>query len=565
VKAVNVPLDDDLLNALPADKRDWLRSIGLTGKVDFEGDITAEPDGRGLGYTLDIKLRDGTAWPGDGTFTVTDATASLTLKPERLDLRELKGRRGDATLAATGEVTWGGGQPPKVSLDVTADALALDAGLYQAIPEGARKAWDAVRPKGSVDVKLKYAGVARRGDPPPPDFTVEIRPRDLTLNWVTLPYELRQVTGAVVVTPADTELRELAGRHGDATVKLDGRITRADNKAVVAVTATKLKVDADLLAALPKAMSESITAAALGGEFDVAVAPLVYTPDVATELNMAIATTNAAMKTSVPVGDISGVVRGKFVLRDGRLDEFSARADVKSLVLGGRPITDLSCDLLRPRGDDGVQIENIHGITAGGELAGRAACSFPDRGNSRYALNLLVRDAQVQQLVGETDQKISGRVAASVTMEGQFADANTRRGRGDVLVEGKELYRVPVLLGLLQVTNLSLPINQPFKRATASYSLVGNRMTLEGVDLSAEGMRMSGRGVLDFGKGTVSMAFTTDAGTWMQIPIVKDLVQGARDELLQIRIKGSLQQPKVEAGMFNSVTTTIDEVLKGGG
>ena len=39
-------------------------------------------------------------------------------------------------------------------------------------------------------------------------------------------------------------------------------------------------------------------------------------------------------------------------------------------------------------------------------------------------------------------------------------------GAAIVSVSGKEMYKIPVLLGLMQITNLALPISSPFNEAS---------------------------------------------------------------------------------------------------
>ena len=74
---------------------------------------------------------------------------------------------------------------------------------------------------------------------------------------------------------------------------------------------------------------------------------------------------------------------------------------------------------------------------------------------------------------------------------------------------------------------------------------------------------MQGDGYLDFGKKTVRMTFVTDARGWIHVPLLGDLMQSARNELLQVHVRGTLQEPKVSASSFNTFTTTIDEVFRG--
>ena len=129
---------------------------------------------------------------------------------------------------------------------------------------------------------------------------------------------------------------------------------------------------------------------------------------------------------------------------------------------------------------------------------------------------------------------------------------------------GKELYKLPILLGLLQITNLSLPIAQPFSEASSRYTVEGDRVTFDSIELRAQQMLMTGSGRLDFGDRTVNLTFVTENSGFAKLPLLGELLQATRNELLQIHVKGTLQEPKVSAGVMSTFTTTIDEVFRGG-
>jgi hypothetical protein len=50
----------------------------------------------------------------------------------------------------------------------------------------------------------------------------------------------------------------------------------------------------------------------------------------------------------------------------------------------------------------------------------------------------------------------------------------------------------------------------------------------------------------------------------MQLPFLKELLSGARSEMLKIRVKGTIQEPEVSAQSLGTFWTTVDEVLNGG-
>jgi hypothetical protein len=226
-------------------------------------------------------------------------------------------------------------------------------------------------------------------------------------------------------------------------------------------------------------------------------------------------------------------------------------------------VRDLQLALSQPQGHSELHIDNIQGRVSGGELAGNVLLTMPDQGVNRYTMNLIVRNADVRELTGETDTSILGDLTASLSLEGAWGDPKARRGRGDVVVAGKQLYRIPLVLGVLQVTNLSLPIGGPFTKGTARYSVEGTRVNFEQMDLRSDTMMMTGSGYLDFGTKQVHMSLATDNPAGLKVPFISDLWQGARQELLRINVRGTVQDPKVEAASMATFTTTIDQVFKG--
>lgn len=272
------------------------------------------------------------------------------------------------------------------------------------------------------------------------------------------------------------------------------------------------------------------------------------------------------MDVGVPLLDINGSVDVTGSSRGGKLVVLGGKLDVDSLTLAARPVTRLKAELYKGPSQDQLTIGRIEGLIAKGGLAGQIDYAFPEKGPSRYEIRMDLRHADVKELVGETDaqQDIQGRLDASLALQGVVGQLDSRRGRGDVKIAGDQMYRIPLVLGLLQITNLSLPFAGPFTEASARYIIDGQRVTFGSIEMRSKEMLMQGTGNLDFGSKQVQMTFVTDSTTWPKIPFVGDIIQSARHELLQIYVRGSLQEPKVSARAFNTITTTIDEVVKGG-
>ena len=113
--ARDVPIDADLLAALPDDRRAWLQKVGISGRVDITGTsrrangttppgVTTRPVAGAkppshdtLDYDLNLAIHDGTLWPAGGTFAVSDVAGKMRLDRNTLEVFELKGRRARPT------------------------------------------------------------------------------------------------------------------------------------------------------------------------------------------------------------------------------------------------------------------------------------------------------------------------------------------------------------------------------------------------------------------------------------------------------------------------------------
>jgi hypothetical protein len=300
----------------------------------------------------------------------------------------------------------------------------------------------------------------------------------------------------------------------------------------------------------------------------VATAPSATRPaSPAGDLDFAgrISLDGASMNLGVPVEDARGTLELSGAVRSGNLAQLEGNFALPTLKLAGRDATNFRGRLVTGPGAPTRLLTQMQGNLARGDFVGEVGVVFPEQGPSSFEIGLVLRDADVRELVGEGEKDLSGRLSASLSLEGTWADGASRRGRGDVLVTGKKMYQIPVLLGLLEIANLSLPLSNPFTEATARYSVQGDAVTFEQIEMRSDAMTMAGTGSLDFGTKKVRMNFTTDNPNFPKLPFLEQLVQGARKELFQIRVTGTVQKPQVSAGAFNTVSTTIDEVFSPGG
>jgi hypothetical protein len=612
ITARNVPIDKDLLAALPEDRRGWLQKVGLTGTLDIDGrvwrpgpggsaDLARSESGSELTHAFDLTLHHGTIWPMEGTFAISNLGGKLRLLPDRMIINEMTGKRGAADLAGRGEVSWPQNKP-SVFFSGTASKLQLDNTLYRILPAGAKSAWDAVKPEGVVDLDLSYNGAvgvdssattiastsptvqastlqATTKPSPVHDIDLIIHPVKLAATVQAMPYRLDDITGTIRLSGGKVTLTDLAGKHDAATVHVAGSGSMERTDWNLRLSGDNVRVDDAFRKALPGGLASLVDSLKLKGtigfefpKLDIRATPADHipathptttapnSPPLDVDFAVKLALGDGSIDVGVPMTQMNGKLDFQGDVRANKLASLTGPIDLTSMQLAGRSAQDVHAEFFKPADADALRIGKITGGFCGGEIAGLLDLGFPDVGPSRYVMSLVLRNGDLKEVSGMTDQNLSGELSASLAVEGDWSDPRSRRGRGDVAVNGKEMYKIPLVLGLLQITNLSLPITSPFNEGSARYNVDGQTVTFESLELRSHDMLMSGEGKLDFGSKKVSMSFTTDNPNWPKVPILGDIVQTAKHELLQIHVKGTLEEPTINAG--NTVTTTVDEVLR---
>ncbi len=276
VGANNIPIDADLLAAIPPIQAKWLDRLGAKGVFDMTGNVMNGAK-RAMDFAFDVTPKDCSLWPVDDGYAVTAVNGSLKLTPQKLTLVDLHGKRGDADVTAHGEVTWPS-TPPQMSIVAEAKNLALDQTLFDLLPENAQKGWTLAHPEGNVDASITFSGAASNDavasavdvgpatQPAGQNFVLTLTPRHLSITPHAAPYRLDDLSGAITVTPTTVKLQNLAGHHGSAEIHLSGTgATDPNGVWDLQINGSKMLVDKDLLKAVPPGLQSVLRSSQMQG------------------------------------------------------------------------------------------------------------------------------------------------------------------------------------------------------------------------------------------------------------------------------------------------------------
>jgi hypothetical protein len=160
-----------------------------------------------------------------------------------------------------------------LDIDLDVRDLDLDDRLQRACPKNVRWLWDELAPRGRGNARVIVSrapapvGAAAESSHASPRIRVEISPQRAGILYRRFPYDIRDITGSVIVDTGTHEVTfpGLSGVHGGAQVSATGRIDLAGGTSVLDFECPELEIDEDLIAATPEHYRAMIEDFALRG------------------------------------------------------------------------------------------------------------------------------------------------------------------------------------------------------------------------------------------------------------------------------------------------------------
>ncbi|MBK9119536.1 MAG: hypothetical protein IPM18_08035 [Phycisphaerales bacterium] len=215
---------------LPGALKALFRDYAPAGAVDLR--LALHPAGytedaaQGVRERLELEVRPRSAscevvhFP----YRVEELTGLIRMVAGRIELLELRGRRGSAELVMTGVIA-DTSRETGFDLEVRASAVPLDAALYAALPERYQGWWQQAEPTGTCAamVRIRRPPGSPETGPllPEVQVTTELKGAGLALGDGS---RIEEAHGRLRIDADGLEIEELAGRWNDAELRLAGRV-----------------------------------------------------------------------------------------------------------------------------------------------------------------------------------------------------------------------------------------------------------------------------------------------------------------------------------------------------
>ncbi len=575
IQAYRLPIDEEFLAALPDEIAAQVREAKLVGHAQRAEARVIHASGE-TDYNIQARLVDVSFQVPEFPLLIRDAQADVTITPDRLFIKRLRGLHGQSPLTLSGQVLFGG-DPAGVDLQITSAKFEASDDLAQALPENIGSVYSMFHPEGDAAMAVRFRRDMPDQQPGEVDYRLEIHPKEMQLRYDPFPYTFRNVTGKIVITPGLVRLTEITSVQDEMTARLSGDIHFGE---VVGGRRLTLQIedapiDGEFLSAMPEELTPLVDQITAGGICSVDLARLDFEKAMPTDevpepllqwfAQGTIRVDGAQVLLGMSAKTLDGTLQG-MAGRNERGLAIKADMLLDRIAIGEREITDITAGLRKSYTGEVLHIDDLIGHVHGGRLAGFAEILLDDP--LEYGVNLAVEDVDLNELFNagieeETELvDIEGKLSGTVEFVATPGDIDERRASGLLRITDGSMVKMPVMLGMMHVLTLQLPGDTVFTDAVMTYHMQGEKLVFEEIDLLGPTLGAVGSGTLDLGTDELNILFLAGPpGETPRLLGLEEFVENIVREVAEIQITGTLANPQTQSTPLRGLDEALNRLL----
>lgn len=580
VSGSDVPIHDDLLDALPSAGEEFIRSLKPQGLVDFwwKAEWTDSAHQR-ANVSQEIVLKDCSICYRKFCYPLQHINGRVTQHNGHWKLHGLEslGASGSARVVCHGD-SIPNGTNRRLDLVFQATDVPLDDNLRGALSADAQRAWSEIRPQGRIDFT---AHVVHETGQEKPAIEIVARPheRSVSIQPESFDYRLEQIDGEASFSAGHVELRNIRARHGRIAYSAAHGVWDPNGGVGWKFELNGLNADhltahrGDLLVALPPRLQKVLERLQPDGAFNLINSRLSFEKlpgadrlsaswDVYLDFHQ-------LTLGGTPLENLSGAIRLRG--RDdtsnsytvGELDIHSliwkdmqftnVRGPIwvdRSLCLFGRRATEMTKEAPRP----------ITADVYGGSVA--ADASLQHDGNTRYQIEAAIGGANLNRYanerLGRDFSQLSGNVSGRLSIGGTGRNLHALQGSGELHIVDANIYELPLLVAMLKVLRNRTPDTTAFNQCDMKFRIEGEHVHFDQLNLLGDAVSMYGRGESDFDRNIDLTFYALVGPADLPIPLWRAVAGGLSEQSLQLKVVGKYDRPEIQ----RHVLPAVDQMLQ---
>lgn len=518
-----------------------------------------------------VRVADGELAVFDPSRPFRAARGWIAVGGQRMHIHELTASRGADQIQITGEVSSRLALDEALRLDVRARSAAMDELLMQLTPGRWSQVREALGVAGAGRLTLALIGepAAEGGN----DLRAEAKLAVERMQPPPLPLALREVDAELLLNRRGYELLRataVCGPQGRLELRGGGSWDGTAAAGELFARLEQIEVDAAFVEAMPAPLARVLRRVGVRATADGTLDRICIqgTGPRAWDCVGRLRLHGANLRLGLPLTDAEGELSGNCHVDANGQTALELDFSVARGVLAGRAIERWEGRVTGVPGESWLRIDDLRGRLADGEVFGFARF---DPATGAHELSLTLHDLKLAELLrprpGTADRPREGRLDGRVFVRGESDDPARRVGGGELRIRAASLLSSPVTASIFDVSPArGRPGADAVDEAEVHFVWEGSELKLSRVDIRSRNLRLVGEGRWDMRSDRLSMtllgAAPEDAP---RLAVFTELFESAGRELMQFRVEGTVEHPRVSVEPLHNLTEPLRRLLSANG
>lgn len=262
----NMPLDNDLYNALTSSEKKMWSYFEPTGYVGLNVTLSRQPQTGGK-TELSLLLKNVDAVYLYFPYPLKNLTGQVVIGRDGIDFSNVVSRQDERTVRLNGRLITTNTDAPGYDVLIDVNNIPLDSTIQKLLPEKQKELYEQINPSGLADGTIKIVTKEAK-----PDFTADLTIKDANLHLNNLSLPVIGVSAKTIITPDLIEIKNMSGLYNNSPVQITGKIQPAEKGQIlydVSLIGRQMQLNDDLLNFAPASLAESVRQLKPEGRADI--------------------------------------------------------------------------------------------------------------------------------------------------------------------------------------------------------------------------------------------------------------------------------------------------------
>lgn len=595
IRAENIPLDRQLLEALPEGQRKFYRRFRPVGQVDAniiisnnlqrrqKNSYTAEVKFSNAAFSLPLPENGSGASEAEGqsrfvtTFNNVSGAAQFTAG--LITIRNMKGTCGEAPISISGKI-WPADSNDRAgcSLEVNAEMLRLTKEIFAVLPEKAGRLIWKLQPQGKIGLKAELNVNNRQSGQD--EYSVKVKFLGGEVSFSAFPYPVKNITGELTITKDSILLGDISAEPADANndiqetgvIKINGRaMMKGDDYKdwTFHIAGRNLGFNKRIALLLPEGLKGLYEKMQPSGKFDLNIDKLNVSVDDGGESIDFHATAdfkNCAISELGAITELNATMeaQGQYRTAEG-LVQAKAALQAAKIRIRGKELNELAADVNYDNRTEKWSAENLKAGFYGGKLTGRFEIRQNEKSALDYQMEAGFEGVELGRFLSDNvrhsaqNGQTSGRMGGTLSLSGTIGDAPGRIGLCRVRIDNMQAGRLSPLAKLLYVLKLTEPKNFAFERMLIDSYITGDRLFFRKFDLAGDAVAFNGSGQMNLGSDDIDLTLTARGHRLAsdEPTVLQSLQEGIGLAVVRMNVRGNVYDPQVTTTTLPVIGETL--------